>query len=116
MKGGGKIYPNIGVKIDPRAITSARMPESLKVYCGYLANGFIFLMGEGILKRIDVRREEQKIRDLLPFSLSKNKLASSYWFYSDTHLVEFLRTSTYNYKVYALQMTFLKGSLSLFPI
>jgi hypothetical protein len=29
MKGGCKQYPNIGVKIDPRAITSGRMPESL---------------------------------------------------------------------------------------
>jgi len=36
MKGGCKNYPNEGVKIDPRAITSAMMPESLKVYCGYL--------------------------------------------------------------------------------
>jgi hypothetical protein len=31
MKGGGNIYPNQGVKTAPRSITSARMPESLKV-------------------------------------------------------------------------------------
>jgi len=67
MKGGGKIYPNIGVKIDPRAITSAKLPESLKVYCGYLIPGYTYLMGEGVMTRSYIEREDQKINALLPF-------------------------------------------------
>jgi len=61
MKGGGAIYPNKGVKIDPRALTSIRMPESLKVYCGYLNQGFSYLLGEGILTSSDLEREYYKI-------------------------------------------------------
>ena len=114
MKGGGKIYPNEGVKIDPRAITSARMPESLKVFSGYCIDSYKFLMGEGILKQSDINREEYKILDLLPLYQTDDKFKSSYWFSSDTHLVEFLRTSDYNYKVYALKIIFPEEARSLF--
>jgi hypothetical protein len=114
MKGGGVIYPNKGVKIDPRAITSAKMPESLKVYSGYLKEGYDYLNGEGILTRTDIQKEDQKIRDLPSFFQSENKLISSHWFRSNTHLVEFLRTSTYNYKVYALRIIFFEEADSLF--
>ena len=48
MKGGCKEYPNTGVRIDPRSITSARMPESLKVYSGFLNRAFYFLMEMGL--------------------------------------------------------------------
>lgn len=114
MKGGNEIYPNKGVKIDPRAITSAKMPESLKVYSGYLKEGYDYLKGEGILTQTDIQKEDQKIKDLSPLFQSGNKLISSHWFHSNTHLVEFFRTSTYNYKVYALRIVFLEESDSLF--
>jgi len=114
MKGGGKIYPNIGVKIDPRAKTSARMPESLKIYSGYLKPGYTYLMGEGMITRSYIAREDQKINALLPFCQTRNKLKSSHWFHSDTHLVEFFRTSSYNYKIYALRIMFIEEFPSLF--
>jgi hypothetical protein len=114
MKGGGEIYPNKGVKIDPRSITSAKMPESLKVHCGYLKPGYTYLMGEGMMTRSNIEREDQKINSLLPFCQTGNKLKSSYWFHSDTHIVEFFRTSSYNYKIYALKILFIEESPSLF--
>jgi len=114
MKGGGCIYPNIGVKIDPRAITSARMPESLKVYSGYLNKGISYLLGEGILTRSDIDGEYFKIQCLLPLQKTKNKLHSSHWFSSETYQIEFFRTSSYNYKVYALRMVFPEEVNSLF--
>jgi len=49
MKRGCKEYPNTGVKIDPRSITSARTPESLKVYNGFLNRASYFLMVNGSL-------------------------------------------------------------------
>jgi hypothetical protein len=49
MKGGCKEHPNTGVKIDTRSITSARMPESLKVYNGFLNRASYFLMVNGSL-------------------------------------------------------------------
>jgi CTP:phosphocholine cytidylyltransferase-like protein len=116
MKGGDKIYPNEGVKIDPRAITSLKMPESLKVYSGYLNDGYDYLKGEGILTRKDVEREDQKIKNLSPLCQSENKFASSYWFHSDTHLIEFLHTSVYNYKVYALRIVFKEETNSFFRL
>jgi hypothetical protein len=116
MKGGNEIYPNKGVKIDPRALTSARMPESLKVYSGYLIESYRCLMGEGILKQSDINKEDKKIRGLLPFYQTGDKLKSSYWFRTDYHLVEFLRTSNYNYKVYALKIFFLEEVTSLFQL
>ena len=113
MKGGNEIYPNKGVKIDPRALTSAKMPESLKVYSGYLTDGYKFLMGEGMLRLNDIEREGQKIKDLQPLFKTHNKFKSSYWFISETHIVEFFRTSIYNFKVYALRIVFLGESRSL---
>jgi hypothetical protein len=109
MKGGCKIYPNEGVKIDPRAITSKKMPESIKVYCGYLDRGYICLMGKGIITKAYIEREDQKINALLPLSQTKDKLKSSHWFYTETHLVEFFRTSSYTYKIYALKSYKLKN-------
>ncbi len=114
MKGGGKIYPNKGVKIDPRAITSARMPESLKIYSGYLIRGYTYLKSEGIMTRKYIEKEEAKIKALRPFTLTNNKFESSHWFLSETHLVEFFRTSEYNYKVYALKFIHLEESKSPF--
>jgi len=114
MKGGGEIYPNKGVKIDPRSITSAKMPESLKVYSGFLIDSYKHLMGEGILKQSDINIEDRKIRGLLPFCETHDKFKSSHWFRSDTYLIEFLRTSDYNYKVYALKIIFFEEAPSLF--
>jgi hypothetical protein len=114
MKGGGKIYPNEKVKIDPRTITSAKMPESINVYCGYLKRGYICLMGKGIMTRSYMVSEDAKICALLPFSQTMDKLKSSHWFYTDTHLVEFFRTSPYNFKIYALKVPYIEESRTLF--
>lgn len=114
MKGGGSIYPNKGVKIDPRALTSIRMPESLKVYTGYLDQGFKYLLGERILTRSDIDREYYKILGLVPLQKTKNKLRSSHWFHSKSYLIEFFRTSLLNYKVYALRIAFPEEANSLF--
>jgi hypothetical protein len=114
MKGGGKIYPNEKVKIDPRTITSSKMPESINVYCGYLKRGYICLMGKGIITKPYIEREDQKIDALLPFSQTMDKLKSSHWFYTDTHLVEFFRTSPYNFKIYALKVLYIEESRTLF--
>jgi hypothetical protein len=114
MKGGGAIYPNKGVKIDPRALTSIRMPESLKVYSGYLNEGIKYLLREGILAWSDFEREYDKIQGLFPLQKTKNKLHSSHWFSSKTYLIEFFRTSSYNYKVYALRIAFPEEDDSLF--
>jgi hypothetical protein len=115
MKGGGIVYPNKGVKIDPRSITSAKMPESLKVYSGYLKACYNCLMGEGMMKRSYVERENQKISDLMPYSQTANKFKSSHWFRTDTHIVEFFRTSEFNYKIYALQIAFIEESKLFLP-
>ncbi len=114
MKGGCKQYPNIGVKIDPRAITSARMPESLKVYTGYLHPALYYLMSNGYLQKKDIDREGDKIKELSPYNVTKSKLQSSYWFLSDTYLLEFFRTSSYNYKIYALKIVFFEEYHHLF--
>ena len=106
MKGGNKQYPNIGVRIDPRSITSARMPESLKVYTGYLIPAFYYLMTNGYWQKKDLNREREKIQALRPYNVTKNKLQSSYWFHSDTFLLEYFRTSHFNFKIYALRIVF----------
>jgi hypothetical protein len=114
MKAGGTIYPNEKVKIDPRAITSAKMPESLNVYCGYLKRGYTCLMGKGIITMTFIESEDQKIIALLPFSQTRDKLKSSHWFLTETHFVEFLRTSSYTFKIYALKIFFIEESQTLF--
>ena len=114
MKGGGAIYPNKGVKIDPRALTSMRMPESLKVYSGYLDKGIKHLLREGILVWSDFEKEYDKIKGLRPLQQTKNKFHSSHWFRSETYIIEFFRTSSYNYKVYALRIAFPEEANSLF--
>jgi hypothetical protein len=106
MKGGCEVYPNKGVKIDPRSITSAKMPESLKVYCGYYYNGYAYIVNEGIITWLDLEKEKPKIESLPPFCKTKNKLLSSHLFRSKTHLIEFFRTSQYSYKIYALRIAF----------
>jgi len=90
------------------------MPESLKVYSGYLINGYDHLKDEGIITRKVIQEEDQKIKNLPPLGQSENKFASSHWFHSDTHLIEFFHTSLYNYKVYALRIVFLEKLDSLF--
>jgi hypothetical protein len=114
MKGGGSIYPNKGVKIDPRAITSERMPESIKVFTGYLDSGYTYLQSEGIVTRSYIEKENRMIKALMPFCQTQNKLRSSHRFHSDTHLIEFFRTSGYNYKIYAMRIVFFEESQNLF--
>jgi len=90
------------------------MPESLKVYSGYFNEGFKYLLREGILTRTNMEIEYYKIQSLLPLQKTKNKLHSSHWFCSENYLIEFFRTSSYNYKVYALRIGFPEEANSLF--
>jgi hypothetical protein len=113
MKGGGKDYPNRGVKIDPRAITSAKMPESLKVYSGYLKQGYQALMGEAMIKQSLIEKIDKKIQSLIPYEITRDKFKSSFHIMTDTHIIEFLRASQYNYKIYSWQHFFIKESVSL---
>lgn len=106
MKGGNKVYPNKGVKIDPRAITSANMPESLKVHSGYLDRGYKYLVRKGIMTWQDIEREKQKITALSPLSENNNKSKASLWLCYDNHVIEFFRTSNYNFKIYILKIAF----------
>ncbi len=87
MKGSCTEYPNKGEKIDPRAITSARMPKSLRVHSDFLNHGYFYLMTNEFLQKKDKKREKGKIERLLPFKYTLDKLKSSHWFCSDTHLV-----------------------------
>jgi hypothetical protein len=48
--------------------------ESLKVYSGYLIQGYNYLKGEGILTRSDIEREDNKINGLLPLCQTKNRV------------------------------------------
>ena len=114
MKGGGKKYPNKGVKIDPRAITSARMPESLKVYSGYLYQGYRYLVRKKIMIWPEIEMEDQKIKALVPLSANNNKFEASLWVFYDNHVIEFFRTSEYNYKIYAFRIVFDEECHSLF--
>jgi len=104
MKGGCKNYPNEGVKIDPRAITSAMMPESLKVYCGYLNQGYRYLVRKGIMTWEDIEINNQKILDLLPLSENYNKSEASLMVFQDNYVIEFFRTTKYNFKIYVLRL------------
>ena len=104
MKGGGKIYPNKGVKIDPRTITSGKMPESLKVYSGYLNRGYKYIVREGIMTWKDIERDNQRIQALLPLSVNMNMSEASLWVFNDLHLIEFFLTSEFNYKIYVLKI------------
>jgi CTP:phosphocholine cytidylyltransferase-like protein len=113
MKGGCTEYPNKGVKIDPRSITSVRMPESLKVYSGFLNHAFYFLKENGYMCKKIIERETETIESLLPYSKTKNKLRSSHWFNSDMYRIEFFRTSTKNFKVYAFKLFFIEEFFNL---
>jgi len=113
MKGGCTEYPNKGVKIDPRAIASGRMPESLKVFTGLLNYGYIYLMNNGYCTKQDIKKIVGKIEMLDAYNQSRNKLKSSYWCMNDFCLIEFFRTSRSNYKIYALNIFFLEESQTL---
>lgn len=113
MKGGYKEYPNKGVKFDPRAITSRRMPESLKVYSGQLNYGFNFLMINGYLTKSDREKIVEKIEMLESYDQTGDKLKSSYWCCNKSYLIEFFRTSRTNFKIYALQLFFFEESQTI---
>lgn len=113
MKGSCKEYPNTGVKFDPRSITSKRMPESLKVYSGFLNRALYFLMENGYMKKKVIEREEGKIQRLLPFKETNDKIKSSHWFNSGMYRIEFFRTSPKNFKVYAFKLFFIEEFFDL---
>ena len=112
MKGGCKEYPNTGVRFDPRSITSARMPESLKVYSGFLNRAFYFLNVNGHISKKIIDRETDTIEKLLPYNETNDKFKSSYWFNSDMYRIEFFRTSPNNFKVYAFKLFFIEEFFS----
>ena len=110
MKGGCKYYPNTGVKIDPRSISSDRLPESLKVFSGFLFKGYRFLKRRGYLTIEDIERTKVIIEYLEPLSETQDKIKSSHWIRSEKYLIEFFRTTKTNYKIYALRIVFEEDS------
>lgn len=113
MKGGCKVYPNIGVKLDPRAITSPRMPESLKIYSGFLNYGYNYLMINGYCTKPDVDKINVRIDRLSSFENTRDKLKSSYWFRNDFYIIEFFKTNKTNFKIYALKIFFIEESRNI---
>lgn len=113
MKGGCKKYPNTGVRIDPRSITSARMPESLKIYSGFLNRALYFLKENGYMSKKVIERETETIKRLLPYNETTNKIKSSHWCNSGMYRIEFFRTSPKNFKVYAFKLFFIEEFFDL---
>jgi len=113
MKGGCKVYPNQGVKIDPRTIASGRMPESLKVFSGQLNYGYNYLVKNGYCIQADIDKIIGKPETLEAYNQSRHKFKSSYWCMTDFYIIEFFRTSMTNYKIYALRILFFQESPSL---
>ena len=98
-------YPNAGVFLDPRTITSAKMPESILIYRGDIKNAFSNLIRKGYCIPYDISRQKEFIYNLIPYNLTQDKIASSHLFFSDDYLIEFFRTSRSNYKVYAMRLS-----------
>ena len=96
-------YPNKGVWLDPRIITSARMPESLCITRGEIRYIFKDLFRKGYCTRMEISYNKEQIYNLEPYNRTGNKLESSVTFETKNYLFEFFRTSEYNYKVYALK-------------
>ena len=96
-------YPNRGVRLDPRVITSARMPESLCILKGEIKYIFKDLVKDEYCSTIEIFHNKENIYLLEPFNVTGNKLESSFRFETNNYLFEFFRTSRYNYKVYALE-------------
>lgn len=101
-----KKYPNKGIWLDPRAITSAKMPESLCIYKGNLFYAFKYLLKKGYIDYFDIDGHKELITKLVPFKISHNKYLSSLTFQSDKYFIEFFRTSDYNFKVYTLKIAY----------
>ena len=96
-------YPNKGVWLDPRSITSARMPESLCILKGEIKYIFKDLVKDGYCSPIEIFYKKENIYNLKPFNVTGNKQESSFTFETNNYLFEFFRTSKFNYKVYALK-------------
>jgi len=89
-------YPNYGVAIDPRTITSARMPESLCVYKGKIEYVFRFLYRHNYCEYNDIYVQKESIYQLAPLNITNKKIASSHLFWTEKYLIEFLKTSEHN--------------------
>ena len=96
-------YPNKGVWLDPRIITSIIMPESLCILKGEIKYIFKDLLSEGYCTPNEISYNKENIYNLEPFNVTDNKMDSSFTFETTNYLFEFFRTSKYNYKVYALK-------------
>ena len=96
-------YPNKGVWLDPRAITSARMPESLCILKGEIKYIFKDLVKDGYCSPMEIYYQKDDIYNLIPFNVTGNKLESSIAVETKNYFFEFFRTSKFNFKVYALK-------------
>lgn len=106
MKGLCKEYPNKGVRLDPRTITSVRIPESLRVYRGFLSSVLSHLVRKKYCTYYEIENKIDQIYDLEPFNVTNNKYKSSLFIYGEYYLIEIFRTSDTNYKAYALKIKF----------
>ena len=96
-------YPNKGVWLDPRSITSAKMPESSCMVKGQIKHIFKYCVKEGYCTPLDISARKELICDLKLYNQTGRKMESSIGYETETHVVEFFRTSKFNYKVYALE-------------
>ncbi|KKK76950.1 hypothetical protein LCGC14_2858520, partial [marine sediment metagenome] len=70
-------YPNRGVWLDPRTITSARMPESLCILKGEIKYIFKNLVKNEYCSPIEIFYKKDNIYNLKPYNVAGNKLGSS---------------------------------------
>ena len=97
--------PNKGIWLDPRVITSAIMSEGLCVYKGMLKHAFKYILRNEYCASDEITDYKEIIYELEPYNLSGDKLKSSYVFWSVNEcLIEFFRTSKFNFKVYVLTL------------
>jgi len=82
------------------------MPESFRIYRGGRHFVQSHLVKYGYLTYDDIGHEIDKIKDLPPYSTTKNKIASSLIITGDRYLIEIFRTSLTNYKAYAMMVYF----------
>ena len=86
------------------------MPESLKVFSGFLYSGYKYLKRRGYLSFKDIERTKSIIEYLEPLSETQNKFKSSHWIRSADYIIEFFRTTKTNYKIYAFRIFFEEDS------
>lgn len=79
------------------------MPESLCILKGEIKYIFKDLVKDEYCTPTEIYDTKDNIYNLQPFSVTGNKLKSSFTFETQKYLFEFFRTSKFNFKVYALK-------------